>query len=270
MLSGAVHGALFLSGKRFVEQKRKEKPIQINTVKILQPTPIPTPVVPAVPTAKPTPVVEKKKPKPKPVVKKKKPKKVKKKVYKNIKRKKKLSKKVKKPRIRQTKKAPPKKKQVKKKITPVAGISQSTRKDDKASSIAAAVGNTSEVAVDPNQKALTEEEVSLSETPPPKVVNYEEVSVDALAVDELATCEIPEVELTDDALDEGLETGVVEVMVIIDEKGEIKKAKLIKKTGFQIDNIILAKAKSLKCKPAKVNGKPVPVKNKKLQWVIQS
>jgi TonB family protein len=87
-------------------------------------------------------------------------------------------------------------------------------------------------------------------------------------VDKAARCQTPEIALTQDAVNAGVTSGKVSIEAQISADGKVTEAKILKGTGFQIDDSIIALAKKMYCIPAQKDGKNVAVV-KRLQWSIQ-
>ena len=86
-------------------------------------------------------------------------------------------------------------------------------------------------------------------------------------VDKTAQCTLPEINLTDDASNAGVTSGSVIIEVQINSLGKVIEAKLIKGTGYKIDEIALRAAKELNCKPAWREKENVGV-IKRINWII--
>ena len=86
-------------------------------------------------------------------------------------------------------------------------------------------------------------------------------------VDKTAQCTLPEITLSDDATNAGVNSGNVIIEVQINSEGKVTEAKLIKGTGYKIDEIALQAAKKLNCKPAKREKESVGV-IKRINWII--
>lgn len=87
-------------------------------------------------------------------------------------------------------------------------------------------------------------------------------------VDKAARCKTPEIPITQDAANAGITSGKVVLEVQISSSGKVIEAKLLKGTGFKIDDSVISYAKNMQCSPAEKDGKKVPVV-KRLQWIIQ-
>lgn len=87
-------------------------------------------------------------------------------------------------------------------------------------------------------------------------------------VDKAARCKTPEIALTQDAANAGVTSGKVILEVQISADGKVTEAKILKGTGFQIDDAVVALAKKMDCIPAEKDGKSVAV-IKRMQWLIQ-
>jgi Gram-negative bacterial TonB protein C-terminal len=149
----------------------------------------------------------------------------------------------------------------------VAGISESSlaKPGTGTGSFSAAVGNSAIEEVKPEQ----------ANQPPPTAYNPTIEDPDANPVVETVAeveskCPYPpNLQLTEDAINAGILSGKIEVVVFVSSQGEVKEAKLKKKTGFEIDNVVLNAVKNIKCSPAQVAGKPVAVKEKVLKFEIR-
>ncbi len=86
-------------------------------------------------------------------------------------------------------------------------------------------------------------------------------------VDKTAQCTLPEINLTDDATNAGIKSGNVIIEVQINSQGKVTNTKLIKGTGYKIDEVALNAAKELNCKPARRDQESVGV-IKRINWVI--
>jgi TonB family protein len=86
-------------------------------------------------------------------------------------------------------------------------------------------------------------------------------------VDQNAQCSLPEINLSDDAVNAGITSGTVVIDVQIDSLGKVQAAKLVKGTGYDVDGLALRAAKNLLCKPATLNKEKVGVL-KRLHWMI--
>lgn len=86
-------------------------------------------------------------------------------------------------------------------------------------------------------------------------------------VDKTAQCTLPEITLTDDATNAGIRSGNIIIEVQINSQGKVTLAKLIKGTGYKIDQVALVAAKELNCKPARRDQQSVGV-IKRFTWVI--
>ena len=86
-------------------------------------------------------------------------------------------------------------------------------------------------------------------------------------VDKTAQCTLPEINLSEDATNAGITSGSVIIEVQINSEGKVTTAKLIKGTGYKIDDIALEAAKSLNCRPAKREKESVGV-IKRINWII--
>jgi TonB family protein len=151
------------------------------------------------------------------------------------------------------------------------GLSDSTALDPALSTGAPAValGNSAEVAVDPSKGDL----------PPPAPVapgtNSDDVDYSARAVEEAfadteADCSgsLPELELTEDAVNAGVSSGKLLIEVIIDEKGTVRNVKLVKGTGYEIDRIAVEAIRSIKCVAATSNGEPTIVRKELFYEIV--
>jgi TonB family protein len=86
-------------------------------------------------------------------------------------------------------------------------------------------------------------------------------------VDKTAQCTLPEINLTEDASNAGITSGSVIIEVQINSLGKVVEAKLIKGTGYKVDEIALRAAKELNCKPAWREKENVGV-IKRINWII--
>jgi TonB family protein len=86
-------------------------------------------------------------------------------------------------------------------------------------------------------------------------------------VDKTAQCTLPEINLTEDATNAGITSGSVIIEIQINSQGKVTDAKLIKGTGYKIDEIAIQAAKLLNCKAAKREKESVGV-IKRINWVI--
>ncbi len=85
--------------------------------------------------------------------------------------------------------------------------------------------------------------------------------------DKSAACTLPEINLTDDATQAGVTSGIVTIDVSIDGDGKVTKAKLVRGTGYNVDNVALKVALTLKCKPA-IKEKSSLAVIKRINWKI--
>lgn len=161
-----------------------------------------------------------------------------------------------------TKPKPRVSKQAPKPAAPVevrAGLSESTT-TNATSNIAVPLGNSAELAVDPSQASLT---------PPVAVDDDVANAVSENVSDSVAVCSFPsELAITDEAVNAGITTGQVVIEVIVGRDGAVREPILKKGVGYGVDELAIAAARKLKCKPALRGGVPVSVKNKKLVWTI--
>jgi outer membrane biosynthesis protein TonB len=149
------------------------------------------------------------------------------------------------------------------------GLSDSTALNSNlATGPSVAQGNSAEVGVDPSKGDL----------PPPApvpvgtnsdVVDYAAIAVEEAFASSSADCAgaLPELELSDDAVNAGLTSGQLIIEVIVDDKGIVRQPKLIKGTGYQIDAIALKEVQKMKCNPAQENGKSTVVR-KELRFEV--
>ena len=86
-------------------------------------------------------------------------------------------------------------------------------------------------------------------------------------VDKTAQCTLPEINLSEDATNAGVTSGSVIIEIQINSQGKVTEAKLIKGTGYKIDEIALQAAKLLNCKAAKREQENVGV-IKRINWII--
>ncbi|BBH53283.1 energy transducer TonB [Fluviispira sanaruensis] len=86
-------------------------------------------------------------------------------------------------------------------------------------------------------------------------------------VDKTAQCTLPEINITDDAANAGVTSGSVVIEVQINSEGKVTEAKLIKGTGYKVDQVALAAAKELNCSPAWREKHSVGV-IKRITWMI--
>lgn len=86
-------------------------------------------------------------------------------------------------------------------------------------------------------------------------------------VDKTAQCTLPEINLSEDALNAGVTNGSVIIEVQINSLGKVVAAKLIKGTGYKVDEIALRAAKELNCKPAWREKENIGV-IKRINWII--
>ncbi|WP_397600257.1 energy transducer TonB [Silvanigrella sp.] len=86
-------------------------------------------------------------------------------------------------------------------------------------------------------------------------------------VDKTAQCTLPEINLSEDATNAGVTSGSVIIEVQINSQGKVTEAKLIKGTGYKIDEIAIQAAKLLNCKAAKRENASVGV-IKRINWII--
>ena len=140
------------------------------------------------------------------------------------------------------------------------GLTDSTALNGKASSIGIAEGNSAEAVVDPSKA---------DSPPPPPVAKEAPFDPDASPVSEasadvVAQCSrlSSDISITDDAAYAGLTSGRVIVDVVINSKGEVSSAKLVERTGYDVDKVVLEAVKKLRCTPAKKNGVDVAQKRR--------
>ena len=230
LLSLAVHAAIYLWLYSVPEKAGAAVKSELVTIKPIPPPPPPQPVV------------EKVKPPEPPII---------------------TPPAVKKPKARQdlTKKVLPK--SVPQEIR--GGVSNSTALKGTGSAGAPAVaeGNSSEVAVDPNAKgpapALSSEE---SNEPFGPVVSEN-------AVDEVAKCpKLPEVQITDEAANAGITSGVIILDVTISGEGKVVDAKIKKPLGYGLEAKAIEAAMKMKCSPGKIGGKSIGV-IKRLEYTVE-
>lgn len=208
------------------------------------PTPAPTPAPTARPTPKATPVPKKEPPKEQPE-------------------------KTRQARAREDERVKPQE-QPPEPVEIRGGLSDSTALDptQSANAPAVALGNSAEVAVDPAKGDL----------PPPAPVapgtNAGEVDYSARGVEEAfadteADCSgaLPELELTEDAVNAGVSSGKLLIEVIIDEGGKVRNVKLLKGTGYEIDRVAVEAIRSITCVAATSGGEPTVVR-KELPYEI--
>jgi hypothetical protein len=148
----------------------------------------------------------------------------------------------------------------------VAGVSQSsTALPGTGTGPGVAIGNSATAEVIPEQ----------ANAPPPKPYNPVVDDPDANPVaetvaDEEAKCPYPVgLQNTEDAINAGVISAKIELSVFVNSKGEVSEVIFRKKTGFEIDAIVLKEVKKIKCVPAKVAGKAVAVKQKILKFEIR-
>lgn len=143
-----------------------------------------------------------------------------------------------------------------------AGLSDSLAKPGTArdNAPAIAVGNSSLAGVNPDDANKPVAEPLTSAEPEP---------VAEAAADAPAQCPLPpNLELTTDALNAGLTNAEVVIEVAVASSGSIQEAKIKTGTGFDIDKIAIKAALKLKCSPAIISGRAVPVIGKKLVWKV--
>lgn len=142
------------------------------------------------------------------------------------------------------------------------GLSESTQEPDP-TSLAPAVplGNSSELAVDPSQAQSTAPGAVASGSQPGQV-DYAARAVQEGFADAAADCAgaLPQLDLTSDAINAGIKRGRLVFETIIDEKGVVRDARLVKGTGFEIDRVALEALKNVVCRPAKAGGQSVVVR----------
>lgn len=127
---------------------------------------------------------------------------------------------------------------------------------------AVALGNSSEVAVDP----------ALADSPPPsavpigtngdEAVDYNARAVEEVFADSSADCSaaIPQLDLTEDAINAGVTSGELVFETIVDEQGRVRQPKLVRGTGFEIDRVATEALAGITCAPAMADGKPTVVR----------
>ncbi len=140
---------------------------------------------------------------------------------------------------------------------------------------------TEEIIKSKNQKQSINKEIPTDHSPPmaqPKHIanptpsgqssnaNKEFFSAES-TVDKTAQCTLPEINLTDDASNAGVTSGTVIIEVQINSLGKVVEVKLIKGTGYKVDEIALRAAKELNCKPAWREKENVGV-IKRINWII--
>ncbi|APJ03837.1 energy transducer TonB [Silvanigrella aquatica] len=86
-------------------------------------------------------------------------------------------------------------------------------------------------------------------------------------VDKTAQCTLPEINLTEDAINAGVTSGSVIIEVHINSLGKVVDSKLIKGTGYKIDQVAVNAAKELNCKAAWREKENVGV-IKRINWII--
>ena len=86
-------------------------------------------------------------------------------------------------------------------------------------------------------------------------------------VDKTAQCTLPEINLTEDAANAGVTSGSVIIEVQINSLGKVVEAKIVRGTGYKVDEIALRAAKELNCKPALREKENVGV-IKRINWII--
>lgn len=242
VLSLVLHGAA-VAGLWFAQTYAPaSKDAVVSKVTLVQPPPTPAPTVVPRPTA--TPVPKKEPPQKKPE-------------------------KTRKARAREDERIKPEE-QPPEPVEVRGGLSDSTalNPSQTAKSPAVALGNSAEVAVDPTKGDLP---------PPPPVApgtNSDEVDFSAQAVEEAfadtgADCSgsLPELELTEDAVNAGVSSGKLLIEVIIDEGGKVRNVKLLKGTGYEIDQVAVEAIRSITCVAATSGGEPTVVR-KELPYEI--
>jgi TonB family protein len=94
--------------------------------------------------------------------------------------------------------------------------------------------------------------------------------VSEAAADEPARCPaLREIPITDDAANAGITSGRVVIEVVVGSQGGVLEARLVEGTGYEIDQVALAEVKKLRCTAAKVGGKSVAQKRKRIEIPIE-
>ncbi|KAB8033413.1 energy transducer TonB [Fluviispira multicolorata] len=120
----------------------------------------------------------------------------------------------------------------------------------------------------PAEKVSTAQKMQEAVTPSGQSTNDSKEFFSAEStVDKTAQCTLPEINITDDAANAGITSGSVIIEVQINSVGKVIEAKLIKGTGYKIDQVALAAAKELDCKPAWREKHSVGV-IKRITWMI--
>jgi outer membrane biosynthesis protein TonB len=150
------------------------------------------------------------------------------------------------------------------------GLSESTRSPSEVAQAGPAVaeGNSSEVGVDPSKAGQ----------PLPPVaavglggeVDFEAIAVEDAFADTAADCSgaLPQLDLTDDAINAGLRRGRLVFEVIIDQTGRVRSPRMVKGTGYDIDRVAREAISKIVCKPAQADGTAAVVRKELVFEVV--
>ncbi len=120
----------------------------------------------------------------------------------------------------------------------------------------------------PLENSVNNSQISTSSTAKAETTDIAMQPVLEALVDKAARCQTPDLTITQDAANAGITSGKIILEVQISSSGKVIGVKILKGTGFKIDEEVIRLAEGMICSPAEKGGKSVAV-IKRLQWLIQ-